>query len=387
VQSQGRAREAFTRRFGRPPLHVTRAPGRVEILGNHTDYNEGLVLSAAIDRDLAIAIAGREDTQIRIASVEEGSEVVLSAGNVCADGIVPWARYVAGVLAKLAARGVGLPGFDAAIASDVPSGGGLSSSAALEVATALAVRAVQPFRLADDRGAMLDDAERWQLATLCRSAEQEIVGVPCGLLDHVSVLFGAPNALLYLDCRVPSVDTLRLGGATFVLADSGVRHALTDGAYTALAALCANAARTLGVRALRDVAPAEIERLPPALAAAEAGCVRHVVAENARVAQAAAAVRAGDLRTVGRLMTESHASSRDLLRNSTPELDLLVELATAEPACFGARLTGGGFGGSTVSLVAGAVAEDFARRLAVRFEQRTGRPIVARCLGPGAGAG
>jgi galactokinase len=365
---------------------VARAPGRVEILGNHTDYNEGLVLSAAIDRDLVMAVASRDDTQIRLVSTEEGSEVVLGVRNLQPDGLVPWARYVAGVLAKLTERGIGIPGFDAVIASDVPSGAGLSSSAALEVATALAVRALQPFRLADDRGAVLDAAERWQLAALCWAAERDLLGVPCGLLDQVSVLFGTANTVLLLDCRTPSVDTLALRGVAFVVADSGERHALTDGAYAALAALCASAARGLSVRALRDVPPADVERLPPDLGSAETGCVRHVVAENDRVARAAAALRVGDLRTVGRLMMESHASSREFLRNSTPDLDLLVELATADAACFGARLTGGGFGGSTVSLVAGAVAGDFARRLAVRFEQRTGRPIVTRCLYPGVGA-
>jgi galactokinase len=387
MRALARAREGFTRRFGRPPAHVLRAPGRVELLGNHTDYNDGLVLSAAIDRDLAMAVGPRLDAEVRLVSADEGAEIQLDVRQLAPEALFPWARYPAGVLTALAARGIGIPGFDALIESDVPSGAGLGSSAALEAVTALAVRALQPFRLADDRGAALDDAERWRLAHLLRAAEFDFVGVPCGILDQASVLFGASDTVLLIDCRVPSVQGLGVRKVAFVLADSGEPHSLASAPYAALRDACTLAARKLSVPALRDVAPGDLASLPDTLDDLEARCVRHVVAENERVAQAAKALRAGDLRTVGRLMTESHASSRDLLQNSTLDLDLLVELATADPACFGARLTGGGFGGVTVSLVASEVAEGFAERLATQFDKRTGRLLGTACVLPAAAAG
>jgi galactokinase len=380
-----RARAAFAERMGRAPRHVVRAPGRIELLGNHTDYNEGLVLSAAIDRDLALAVAPRDDGLVRIASSDQPDEALFAPAPESFAGLAPWAQYPAAVLLKLRERGVDVPGFDGLVASDVPVGSGLSSSAALEVATALAVRALRPYRLADGAGE-LDEAERWQLAHLCRAAERDLVGVPCGLLDQVSVLFGAPEAALLIDCRAPSVERLPFRDVGLVVADSGKRHELTAGHYGEIAAACASAARALGVRALRDATPGDLLRDADRLSARDADCARHVVTEIERVARGAGALRAADLTTFGRLMAESHASSRDLLRNSTPELDLLVALALALPGCLGARLTGGGFGGATVSLTHAERAETLALELAEHFRARSARAIATWRLRPAAGA-
>jgi len=378
-------RTAFVRRFERAPAHVARAPGRLELLGNHTDYNEGLVLAAAIDRELAIATAPRADRLVRIASLALNEEVTLDPRGASPAAVPLWARYVVGVLVQLLARGIPVPGFDALVTSDLPPGAGLSSSAALEVATALSVRALAPFRLSPGDVADLDDAERWALARFCREAEREFVGVPCGLLDQVAVLFGRCDTALLLDCRAPSVEVLPLPDTALVVCDSGERHELADSGYAEIARACRTAATTLEVTSLRD---ADRERLATAkrrLTARERNCARHVVDEIARVATAATALRQGDLRTLGRCMTESHASSRRLLRNSTPVLDELVRLAT-DSGCLGSRLTGGGFGGSTVSLVAADEAPGFLLALAERT-RAAGLQIAPRRFLPAAGAG
>jgi galactokinase len=381
-----RATDAFSERFGRSPEHLAHAPGRIELLGNHTDYNDGLVLSAAIDRTLVIAAARRPDGRIRLHSLEQDEAVTFDADAPDTARLASWARYPAGVIALLGRRGVAVPGFDAVIASDVPIGAGLSSSAAVEVATALAVRALSPFRLAGGAPAPLDDPERWQLAALCRAAEHEFAGVPVGLLDQVSVLFGARDHALLLDCRAPSVERLPLRGAALVVCDSGDRHALDDGRYAEIRDACVAAARHFGVAALRDVPEARLARMPGALGAREQACARHVVEEIARVARAADALRGDDLPAFGRLMVASHASSRTLLGNSTPALDLLVELALAMPGCLGARLTGGGFGGATVTLARPDASDAVMETLPARFAARTGRRVAAWNLRVDAGA-
>jgi galactokinase len=377
-------RAAFARRFDRAPVHVARAPGRLELLGNHTDYNDGLVLAVAVDRELAIAVAPRGDRLVRIVSLALNEEVSLDPRGASPAAVPLWARYVVGVLAQLVTRGVTVPGFDALVTSDLPPGAGLSSSAALEVATALAVRGLAPYRLSPGGSHVLDDAERWALAALCRAAEREFVGVPCGLLDQVAVLFGRTEAALLLDCRAPSVQTVPLRDAALVVCDSGERHELADSGYAAIVDACRTAATTLRLPSLRD---ADLQGLAAAkrkLPARARDCARHVVEENARVATAATALGAGDLATVGRCMTESHASSRRLLRNSTPVLDELVRLAL-DCGALGARLTGGGFGGSTVSLVAADAAPAFLLALAERT-RAAGLHIAPRRFLPAAGA-
>lgn len=386
MTARTRAHDAFVERFGGPPDALAEAPGRIELLGNHTDYNDGLVLAAAIDRTLAVAARRRLDGRLRLCSLEQDEIVDVESSALDPAALAGWARHPAGVVALLRRRGVAVPGFDAVIASEVPIGAGLSSSAAVEVATALALRALAPFRLAGGEPAPLDDAERWELAALCRAAEHEFAGVPVGLLDQVTVLFGAADHAIVLDCRVPSVERLPLRDAAFVVCDSGERHALDDGRYAEIRGACLAAAEGLGVPALRDASAEQLAKLAAGLGRREAACARHVVDEIARVARAAEALRANDLVALGVLMTASHQSARTLLGNSTPALDRLVELALAVPGCLGARLTGGGFGGATVSLVRPGDADTLVRELPARFAARMGRAVAAWTLRAAAGA-
>lgn len=380
MRARQRAAEAFERRFGRAPVCVIEAPGRVELLGNHTDYNEGLVLAAAVDLRLAIAAAPRSDAQLRLRSLEEDDEVAVDPAACDPAAVAPWARYPAGVAAALRSCGTRVPGFDAVVASDIPVGAGLGSSAAFEVATALAIRGLDGSRPG------LADAERWELAHLCRAAERDWAGVPCGLLDQASVLFGATEQAVLLDCRVPAIAHVPLGDAVLVVCDSGERHVLAQGRYAEIAAACAAAARVLGVAALRAASAEDVARGAAAMDARAAACARHVVDEIARVAHAAEALRANDLAGFGRLMTDSHTSSRTLLGNSTAGLDALVDAALAVPGCLGARLTGGGFGGAIVALAHAGSGPALCAALPASVRARTGRAVAAWALRPVAGA-
>ncbi len=380
-------RELFRKRFGATPPHVVRAPGRLEVLGNHTDYNEGLVMAAAVDRYIFMAVEPRSDGWIELVSSAFPEPERFRTDVLRSNPAARWADYVKGVLAQLRKRGVPFGGFNAAIHGTVPPGAGMSSSAALEVATALAVRRLYPFGLSetgpapppqrDARGLPppLAPAERMHLAHLCRAAENEFVGMPCGILDQVSSLFGRAWHVLTIDCRFGSVETLPLTGEVLVVCDSGVRHALVSGQYAALRQHCESAARKLGARSLRSVEPADLKAHRERLTAREFECAWHVVSEIARVVAAERALRDGDHAQFGQYLFQSHESSRDFLRNSTPELDLLVELARAHPACLGARLTGGGFGGATIHLVRHHQVEEFVQYMAREHQRRTGRPL------------
>ncbi len=307
-----------------------RAPGRVNLIGDHTDYNDGFVLPIAIDRECIVRTRPDGDT-VRVRSRQGEGEVVLGAdGSGDAGG--GWGRYVAGVLRTLAERGRTAVGFEASISSTVPLGAGLSSSAALEVAFALAACAAAAF-----------EVPPLELARACQAAERLATGVPCGIMDQLAAIAGRRDAALLIDCRSLAVDPASLPPSLAVLVvHSGLPRALADSAYAERRAACEAAAERLGLRALRD-ATAELVADDPR--------ARHVVSENERVLAAADALRAGDVATVGRLMSESHASLRDDFEISTPELDLLVEALTGSGA-LGARLTGGGFGGCVVALAA-----------------------------------
>lgn len=392
-------RELFRREYKVLPAHVILAPGRVELLGNHTDYNDGLVLAAAIDRHVAIGVSPRQDGRISLVSSAFPGRAVFPFNQVAKDPATPWADHVKGVLLQLRARGVHFTGFDAAIASDLPAGAGLSSSAALAVATALAVRALHPYRLgpaglleppARGRGGVLpppDAAEKRELARLCRAAEQTLVGVQCGLLDPISCLFGKAQHAIELDCQSVSVETVPLPGAVMlVVCPSGVTHALAGGEYNALRAECEGAARALGVKALRAVDPARLAAGQDRLTPRQHECARHVVSEIQRVVAGTRALRDGDLEQFGQYLGQSHASSRDGLRNSCPELDRLVELAERHPACLGARLTGGGFGGATVSMVRCEGTEAFLDHMIRGWAASGGGVLKPLCVQTGDGA-
>jgi len=385
----------FKHHFGYTPPHIVKAPGRLELLGNHTDYNEGVVMSVAVDRYIHVAIAPRTDGKIELISSAFPEPEIFWMSEMKTNPGAPWADYMKGVLAQLRKRGVNFSGFNAAVHGTIPMGAGMSSSAALEVATALAVRKLYPFSLSeigatvppkrDERGHLppLEKAERMFFAKLCRAAENEFVGVPCGILDQVSSLFGKPWSVINIDCRFLTVDHAPLVGEAIIVCNSGVKHALVGGEYAELRQNCESAAKKLGAKTLRSVEMKLLKHHQAALTPREYECAHHVVSEIARVVAGERALRDEDHRQFGQYMFASHESSRDSLRNSTSELDTLVELAQQHPGCRGARLTGGGFGGATINLVSYHQAESFMEHMARSYEERSGhkiKPIVCQVV-------
>jgi len=374
-------REAFGGLYG-GEARVYRAPGRVNLIGEHTDYNEGFVMPAAIDFYTWAAVAPRNDRRVAVRSenFSEAVEFDLDEREPRRRG--HWSDYARGVAVTLERAGVRLRGADVLIKSDVPVGAGLSSSAAVEVAFGYA--------MLDASGALVN---RVELARLCQRAENEFVGVRCGLMDQ----FIASNALaghaLMLDCRSLDFDLLPLhAGVCLVVCNTSVRHALAGGEYNARRAECEEGVRLLAralprVRALRDVTADEIERLRNELPEVVYRRCRHVVTENARVFEAKAALEVGDLDAFGRLMRESHRSLRDDYEVSCAELDLLVKLACDAEGVYGARMTGGGFGGCTVNLVRAGEVESFRQTVARGYERATGRAPEIYVCSPAQGVG
>jgi galactokinase len=330
----------------REAIRVVRAPGRVNLIGEHTDYNDGYVLPITIDRSITMAIIPTDDRRVTVTLVEDGE-----AAGFDLDDIGPrrghWIDYIAGTAWAMAAEGLALQGFRGLLASDLPRNAGLSSSAALELASALALS-----------GGDEPATDRMTLARIAQRAENDYVGVQCGLMDQFASSLGIAGAALLLDCQSLAYRTLplELAGDALVVCHSGSPRRLDGSAYNERRAQCAAAVAAIaredpGVRSLRDVTPAMLatvaERLEPVLARR----ARHVVEENVRVLDAAAAFESGDIERVGRLFSASHASLRDLYDVSSPELDALVEVAEGVPGVLGARLTGAGFGGCTVTLV------------------------------------
>lgn len=361
--------EEFRRRFGRPPEWLAVAPGRVNLIGEHVDYCGGLVLPMAIERFTMIAAAVRPADAGRVARVSSTAlsreaSLPLDAAAAPPGAEDSWANYVQGVIAGFRDRGAAVPAFDAVIDSTVPLGGGLSSSASLEVAMASLLAAVTE-----------TPVEPLDLARLCQQAEHDYAGVPCGLMDQCASTLCTAGHLLLLDCRsleATHVPFMR-DDLLVLVANTNVRHSLTDGEYARRRADCAAAAGVLGVPLLRDASLADVtaarERLGPRAFAR----ARHVVTEIERTRQAAAAIAAGRWAEVGTLMAESHASLRDDYEVSCPELDLLVELAVNEPGVVGSRMTGGGFGGCTVTLVEADRAAGAMDRMVRAYRERAGR--------------
>lgn len=335
-------------------LRWLRAPGRVNLIGDHTDYHDGLVLPLAVGRDCMIAARSRDDGRVTVHSAELSGVVDIAADGGDEPGTVEpaWGRYVAGVVRTLADAGRAPTGLDAALSSSVPVGSGLSSSAALEVAVALA--------LADGAGFTLPAAD---LARACQRGEHLATGVPSGVMDQLVALLGQAGHALLLDCRTLAAEPIALPDALGVLVvHSGLPRALAGSAYADRRADGERVAARLSVPALRDASLDDVRDEPRA---------RHVVTENERVLRFAAALRAGDAATLGSLLLASHASLRDDYEVSTPELDLLVDLLV-EHGAIGARLTGAGFGGCVVALVPRSRVGDVARKTAVRYRSETG---------------
>jgi galactokinase len=364
----------FEAHFGRPPEVGARAPGRVNLIGEHTDYNEGLVLPCAIDRQTVALLAGREDGRARVFSRERGELQAFDSAAPEPRG--DWLDYVQGVVFALRERGTRPRGFDLALASDVPEGSGLSSSAALELAVATALDASQ--------GLGLDATER---ARLAHHAENAFAGVPCGIMDQFASALGRRDHALRLDCRSQAIEPVPLPAADVALlvADSGAKRALASAGYGDRVAECRGAlaaAREAGVAppeagALRDLSPADLPALARVLEPLLLHRARHVVTENERVDATCSALRAGDWETAGGLLRAGQRSLHDDYEVSTPELDALCELADALPGVYGSRLTGAGFGGCTLHLVVPDAAPELAEALAAGFERRFGhRPPV-----------
>jgi galactokinase len=339
-------------------MHAYRAPGRVNLIGGQVDYHEGLVVSMAIDRDVQVLASKRTDGRVFARSGElDGTVDIAADGTDRPAGVQPaWGRLVAGVTQVLAARGRAPVGVSLEIASGVPIGAGLSSSAAFAVACSLALCDVAKFPLAGhDRALAAQQAEN-------------AAGVPCGIQDPMASVEGRRDHAIFLDCRSLAIEHLPIPAAVRVLiVHSGIPRVLEDTPYARRRAESLEVAARLGLRVLRDAAPEQVHDTPRG---------RHAVSEIARVRAFAAALREGDVGALGALMLASHASSRDDMEVSTPELDALVE-SLSEAGAYGARLTGAGFGGCVVALVPAEDAEAISAKARTAYEGRTSRSASA----------
>ena len=368
-QLRSRVIDEFCRRYGGKPSIVARAPGRVNLIGDHTDYNDGFVLPMAIDREVWLAVRPRDDRRVTVHSIDfdEDASFALDDGDARKAG---WVEYVRGIAWALETNGRPTRGWEGVAAGDVPVGAGLSSSAALELAAARTFAAVS--------GVV------WQpvaMARLAQRAENEWVGVNCGIMDQLISAAGAAGHALLIDCRSLETQSVLIPkNAVVVVLDTGTRRGLVDSAYNERRSQCEQAARFFDVPALRDVDLATFASHEGELDPLTRRRARHVITENARTVAAAELLEKGDVAAVGLLMDESHVSLRDDFEVSRPELDTMVQLAKRESGCFGARMTGAGFGGCAVALVDRAHASPFARNVAAAYTGAVGlTPAVYVC--------
>ncbi|UCF20618.1 MAG: galactokinase [Gemmatimonadota bacterium] len=362
------ARQGFSRAFGDTPEFSARAPGRVNLIGEHVDYNEGIVLPVAVQNEIAVAFKTRADGRVRVFSDNFQETAEFQIADLAPGSVVGWAAYPAGVAWALAQQGLAPRGLDAAVAGNIPIGGGLSSSAALELAFAAAFQRVTGF-----------DIPNLELARLCQQAENHYVGVNCGIMDQIAVACAEAGRALLLDCRTLEIRQIPLPQSVrIVVLDSGVKRELRSSEYNRRRRECEEAVTRLAavdpdVRALRDVLPgvlpSMLRHLPPPLDRR----ARHVVGEIERVMLAAVALEHGEIERFGELSFASHRSLRDDYQVSCDELDALVELARQAPGIIGARLTGAGFGGCTVNIVSVALAEDFLEYVRAGYERLFGQ--------------
>ena len=375
-----RAYQVFKKHFNSEPTHFLRAPGRVNLIGEHTDYNDGFVLPIAIEQRTAIAADVAPGSTATFLGGSTGDLASFPVNAPVTRGEPAWSNYVRGVVAGMQAAGVRLRGFNAVIESNLPLGGGLSSSAALEVATATLLEAITGRRLGPLRKALL-----------CQRAEHEFAGVPCGIMDQFMAVLGRKNHLLLLDCRAKRGELVPFASSELALLviNTNVRHALASGEYARRRQQCQAAAQALGVSALRDVSLADLQRAEARLDPLVFRRARHVVTENARTLEAARCIRGRQWERLGELMYASHASLRDDYGVSSAELDLVVELARdIGPAggVLGCRMTGGGFGGCAVALVRAEDARGLSRLLSDGYLSRTRTHASLFVTRPGAGA-
>lgn len=363
----------FQEIFGETPAHLVRAPGRVNLLGEHVDYNDGFVLPADIDRATYIAFSASNTGLSTLIAADMNERALFTPQTIPmktqADGspLPDWAYYPAGVMWALNEENITTPAMNAVFASDVPRGSGLSSSASVEMAFAMAWQTLGGWMLAPMKRALLG-----------QKAENQYVGVKCGIMDQFASACGVENRLLLLDCRSLEWKTIPLPeNVSIIIADTSVRHKLTGGEYNKRRAACEEAVRLLkqdlpDIQSLRDVSVPEFNRFANTLPQEVYKRARHVVEEIKRSNQAESLLEAGNIQHFGELMNECHASLRDYYEVSSPELNAMVNIAQSLAGCYGARLTGAGFGGCTVNLVARDNAEEFAHTLGARYETQTG---------------
>ena len=348
-------------------MQTAYAPGRVELLGNHTDYNEGVVLSAAIDRGVTLTGERTGSSRVTLCSTTLGLTFEADAARLAPSEENEWANYLLGVLDIFQKSVLPVSGFSAHIQSNLPLGAGLSSSAALEVSTAMLLQKLFGLNL-----------DRLTIAKYCRRAENEFVGVNCGLLDQVSSAFGKAGHAIFLDCRSETVETTPFpDGVELLITQCGVAHRLSGGEYNERRLQCFDAATRLGAKALRDVTSAQLEAGKATLPELSYRRAAHVVGENERVLRGVELLRKGDVAGFGALMFASHESSQHNFENSTPELDALVKIARELPGVLGSRLTGGGFGGATVTLLERDKAQSVKEALVAKYHEQTGHTAHA----------
>jgi len=358
----------FDARFGGEPNFIIRAPGRVNLIGEHTDYNDGFVLPMAIDRAIWIALRPRADRRVRVRSLD-----FPKPADFFLDALAPaegWENYVRGVAWALGEAGYPLRGWEGVLASGIPAGAGLSSSAALELAVERAFWAVSRWD--------------WNPAEMARTAQRVENGwleLKSGIMDQMISALGQEGHALLIDCRDLTSQAVPLPpGSAVVVLDTATRRGLVDSPYNERVAQCAQASAFFGVPALRDVTPATFAARASQLDPLTRRRARHVITENERTLQAAEAMRAGDAAALGALMNASHVSLRDDYEVSSPELNVMVETAQEQESCFGARMTGAGFGGCAVALVKFDEAPNFAQKVALGYRNRTGlEPQVYLC--------
>lgn len=352
----------FRRVWDSSPTLWARAPGRVDLMGSHTDYNLGYVLTLPISRDVRIAAAPRTDRQVRIHSANLQASACFSLDQIQHDEEQPWSNYVRGVASVLQREGFDVCGFDGVLHGTVPIGSGLSSSAALECATAVVFRALGGWEL---------DAKR--MARLCQRAENEFAGVSCGILDQFSSCLGQSGCALLLDCRDLSTRPVEMdGGIRAVICDTKSPRQLTGSEYGIRRAQCEEAARLLGVAALRDATIAMIDAYPGGLPAEAAKRARFIVEESARAPLLAEALTAGDAIGVGRLCSESFRGACDLYEIASPAMVSMMRAMRSAPAVLGARQAGAGFGGCMVAFVESECTGRFAQSVRADYLRETG---------------
>ncbi|MHB0911954.1 MAG: galactokinase [Armatimonadota bacterium] len=362
--------------FGASPEHVIAAPGRVNLIGEHTDYNDGFVLPVALDYSVIIACSPRVDDRVNAYSMNFGTTASFSLEKIEKDPKSSWCDYIKGVARMLLDKRIELAGADMVLEGNVPQGSGLSSSAALEVATAYALQAMNGFPMSGP-----------EMALLSQAAENKFVGVNCGIMDQFISRLGVKDHALFIDCRTLEYEPvpIPMQGVRFVIVDSRKKRGLVDSEYNTRRTQCEEAVSILseylpGIKALRDVSVEDFRRFGGNLPAETAKRAEHVIGENDRVLRSVRALTNGDLGLFGRLMNESHDSLRDLFEVSCRELNTIVDAARGVPGVYGSRMTGAGFGGCTVSLVAKDAVEEFAARVPKEYEARTGiTPTVYIC--------